>query len=223
MKPHIGLITIGQSPRVDITPHIANILGPQVDITEIGALDDVEDPLRSEYRYRGEPGPVFATRLRNGDPIEVSESALLPLIRNCVSRLQTQGIAVFGLLCTGEYHALDDIPGLVRPYGLLHRVTDSLISKGKLGIMIPTPHQTSAKRAEWRTPEREAFVCAASPYRGDQEIGAACVELRAAGVDMIVMDCLGYSWEMKARVRAEVGVPVIMAGSLLAWALKELI
>ena len=35
----IGLVTIGQSPRSDVVPDMAAILGPAVEIREAGALD----------------------------------------------------------------------------------------------------------------------------------------------------------------------------------------
>ncbi len=37
----IGLITIGQSPRNDVTPLIGKFLGLKVELVEKGALDDL--------------------------------------------------------------------------------------------------------------------------------------------------------------------------------------
>ncbi len=34
MKPRIGMVTIGQAPRVDIVPDMADILGPGIEIVE---------------------------------------------------------------------------------------------------------------------------------------------------------------------------------------------
>ncbi len=39
MKPLIGTVTIGQSPRVDLIPELRAILGEEVQIIEAGALD----------------------------------------------------------------------------------------------------------------------------------------------------------------------------------------
>ena len=39
LRPVVGLVTIGQSPRPDIVPDMAAIIGPGVDIREAGALD----------------------------------------------------------------------------------------------------------------------------------------------------------------------------------------
>ena len=38
-RPVVGLVTIGQSPRPDIVPDMAEITGPGVEIREAGALD----------------------------------------------------------------------------------------------------------------------------------------------------------------------------------------
>ena len=39
MKHTIGTVTIGQSPRIDVVPEIAAILGDNIIINEAGALD----------------------------------------------------------------------------------------------------------------------------------------------------------------------------------------
>ena len=38
-RPVVGLVTIGQSPRPDVVPDMAEITGPGVEIREAGALD----------------------------------------------------------------------------------------------------------------------------------------------------------------------------------------
>ena len=40
--PVVGLVTIGQSPRADVVPDMAAILGPGVAIRERGALDGLD-------------------------------------------------------------------------------------------------------------------------------------------------------------------------------------
>src|SRR6185436_4317778 len=39
LRPVVGLITIGQSPRVDVVPEMTAVIGPGVDVREAGALD----------------------------------------------------------------------------------------------------------------------------------------------------------------------------------------
>ena len=51
----VGLITVGQSPRSDVVPDMAAILGGDVEILEAGALDGLAP------RSRSRPSPPRAT------------------------------------------------------------------------------------------------------------------------------------------------------------------
>ena len=39
MKPRVGMITVGQSPRDDIVPNMSQVLGANIEVIEKGALD----------------------------------------------------------------------------------------------------------------------------------------------------------------------------------------
>src|SRR6478735_2895877 len=66
----VAFFTIGQSPRSDVVPEMARLLGDSVRIDEFGALDGLDAaalaamaPRDGEYR--------FATRMRDGAQIEL--------------------------------------------------------------------------------------------------------------------------------------------------------
>ena len=40
-KIKVGMVTIGQSPRNDVTSDIKDILGPKIETIECGALDEL--------------------------------------------------------------------------------------------------------------------------------------------------------------------------------------
>ena len=42
ITPKVGIVTIGQSPRVDVVPEIIEIAGVRADYLESGALDGLE-------------------------------------------------------------------------------------------------------------------------------------------------------------------------------------
>lgn len=52
------------------------------------------------------------------------------------------------------------------------------------------------------------------------EMQASLEELKEVDA-LVVMDCFGYDLEMKRQVRKITGTPVVVARSLLAWALSE--
>ncbi len=221
----VGLITIGQSPRDDIVYNIRHVLGENIDIIETGALDRIEYPLNSEYAYKGGPhkGEIFVSRLKDGSEIKMDEERILPLIEGCISELKEKNVDAMALMCTGEYKSLESCRELVRPYIILHSFIDTIFSVGKIGIIVPTEHQVSLKHKEWNKTGREVLVVSASPYGKTKEVIQAARELADKGAQCIVLDCLGFSIDIKRVIKQNIDIPVILPGSLLAWVLRELI
>ena len=63
----IGMITIGQSPRVDIVPEIKEILGEEIEVLEAGALDGLSlEQVRGFYPGKGtmSSAPAWPTERR---------------------------------------------------------------------------------------------------------------------------------------------------------------
>ena len=56
----VGGITIGQSPRADMVPEILEILGPQVEVVEGGALDGLVLVTKAGSPGRVVPAPLVA-------------------------------------------------------------------------------------------------------------------------------------------------------------------
>lgn len=221
----VGLITIGQSPREDIVGSVKQIMGQEYEIIEAGALDDIENPLGSIYRYNGGPrkGEIYVSRLRDGSQIEMDEYEILPLIENCINKLSCAGAGTTGILCTGEYRALEKYRRLVRPYVVLHAFIDALFPSGSIGIIVPTEHQIDLKLREWKRESREVHVRWASPYQSIDKISGVSKELAGKGVDCIILDCLGFNEEIKNYLKRDINIPIILPNSLLAWTLRELV
>lgn len=62
----------------------------------------------------------------------------------------------------------------------------------------------------------DVIVQAASPYSEREEVVETGVALARQGVDTIILDCMGYTLEMKRHIRAAVACPVILSRSVLA-------
>jgi protein AroM len=67
------------------------------------------------------------------------------------------------------------------------------------------------------------LVRAASPYQGVEAVEPAAREMKAAGVELAVLDCIAYTLVMQAKVREVTGAPVILARGLAARVVKELL
>jgi hypothetical protein len=53
LRPVVGLVTIGQSPRPDVVPDMVEIIGPGVEIREAGALDGLAAPRSTRWPRAG--------------------------------------------------------------------------------------------------------------------------------------------------------------------------
>ena len=75
-KVKIGAITVGQSPRVDVTPDLWPIFGPNVELIEAGGLDGLS---REEIEtFVPEDGDyVLVSRLKDGSSVTFAERYVL--------------------------------------------------------------------------------------------------------------------------------------------------
>ena len=66
-------------------------------------------------------------------------------------------------------------------------------------------------------------IKAASPYASEDEISMGAEALKRADPHVIVMHCMGYTQAMKKRVMEITGKPTVLARTLVARTVKELI
>ncbi|MDQ7849042.1 MAG: AroM family protein [Armatimonadota bacterium] len=214
----LGVLTIGQSPRSDVVPLLAEWLGGEV--VEAGALDGLAEveiaalaPASGEY--------LLATRLRDGRQVTVSRERILPHIQRALDRLAPQ-VDVVLLLCTGEFPPLASEQLLIEPSRVLHHVVAGVAGGRRLGVLVPLPAQVEEARRRWQAAGPVAAVAAASPY-GNADFSGAGRALREAGAELIVMDCMGYTPGHKRQVVAAAARPVVLAGTAVAAVLRELL
>ncbi|WP_422447352.1 AroM family protein [Thermoanaerobacterium sp. DL9XJH110] len=218
----LGFVTIGQAPRVDLVPEIKMVLGDDVEIVEKGALDGLT--LKEvEAFYPGEDDGVLVTRMADGTEVKVSEREIFPRLKNQIKNLELEGIKTIFLACTGEFPAFDCNSLIVRPQKVLHHVVCSLAEGLTLGVIIPDERQAASAKERWSTTAVKVIVEPGSPYTGIENIEKAAKLLARSGVDIVVMDCMGYTLQMKNIVLQHVKKPVILARSLAAKVVSELL
>lgn len=218
----IGLVTIGQSPRVDVVPDMAAILGPGVEIREAGALDGLA---RGEIDALAPTGDdeILVTRLRDGTSVFLGKPKIVPLVEARIAALEGDGAALTALLCTGAFPRLRASRPLIQPQPLLLGLLRATSWPGRLGVLTPSVRHVSQTQARWRRDGFDAVVAPLSPY---EEEDAAAVQRAAramtnGGAGLIVMDCMGFRRKTRDELRALTGVPVLLANLLLARVLAE--
>lgn len=211
----VGLITIGQSPRVDMVPEISRWLGP-VRVLERGALDGMGEDEISDLRPAPEDYPLV-TRLEDGSSATVAKRHLLPLMQSAITELEDEGAEVIVLLCTGEFPAFEYRRPLLTAERLFLDGTRAIARGRRVGILCPLAQQERLTREKWSFLGGDLRVVCGSPYVGGaEELREPARKLAETGVEYIVLDCMGYTQEMKELVRRESGAQAILARSVVA-------
>lgn len=219
----VGAITIGQSPREDVLEDLRPLMGDGVELLQAGALDG----LTREDIEAFAPGPedyVLISRLRDGSSVMFAERYILPRLQQCIDRLEAQGAELILFLCTGDFPAVFHarVP-LIFPCKVLNGLVPALASRGRIAVVVPTPQQVAQSEQKWKQYVQESTALPASPYGSREELDGAARAAAELDVDLVVMDCIGYTTGMKERFRRLSGKPVILSRTLAVRAMMELL
>jgi protein AroM len=219
----IGTVTIGQSPRVDVIPEIASILGADVEIREAGALDGLSK--EEIAKFAPEKGDyVLVTRLADGSSVHVAERHITPRIIEKINGHFRDGIPLVFLLCTGEFPGFDTGGLLIRPQKILFNAVSAVGEGLKLGVMTPSQDQVEQSHRRWSQVSPDVKSIPSSPYVDAMAAAKhAAQELKDWGAQLVIMDCMGYTFPMQEAVREIVEKPVILARGIAARTVKELV
>lgn len=223
----VGLATIGQSPRPDLIEEYERAL-PGVRLVQAGALDGL-----SEAEILGlAPGDgddVLVSRLRTGREVRLARRHLEPRLQSCLDQLGRDADLSI-LLCTGEFPAVRPRGLVLVPRRVLYHVVAAAVEglqgagreEVRLGVLVPDPAQQASAESRWGGLGR-AITAAASPYRGAEALEDAGQVLRSAGVGLVVMDCIGYTRQMRQMIARITGAPAILASATVAMIAREIL
>lgn len=218
----IGMVTIGQSPRVDIVPEMKEILGGRIGILEAGALDGLTlgqvkafAPRKGDY--------ILCTRLTDGTEVVVARRFIVPRVQQCIDLLMSKGAEAILFICTGKFPEFS-CRGLFLE---AQRMVDHFImaldgAHGRMGLLVPLDDQIGQARRIYSRLQAKVVIQAASPYGPADRLLQAAEDLKKQNPQVIVMHCMGYTRAMKEQVREITGKPTILARSLVARMVKEL-
>jgi protein AroM len=221
MKKIIGMLTIGQTPRDDITPMFREILGPDYEIMEAGALDglSLEDVkgieiLTDDY--------ILVSRMRGGTEVKITKRFVIPRVQEKITELEEKGVRLTVIMCTGAFPQYESKGLVVTPQEILKGVLNGSLKKGKLGVVYPTEEQMSGAQSNFGSTDVETYADVTSPYEGSEELEALAKRLSAQNLDLILLNCFGFSSDLKKYIAERTGVPTVQSNAVVARVLKEL-
>ena len=221
----LGTLTIGQAPRPDITPILAQHLSPRTQCVHAGLLDGLTRA-DIESRYAPEAGQAtLITRLLDGSSVVISKPKVLALMNRKLAALRAQGCSFILLLCTGAFEGLVcDGAWLIEPDLIVSPSVAAIAGQRQVGIVVPLQSQVASEAHKWRSLARLPICAVASPYADDTALLAqAARDLKAQGAELLVMDCMGFV-EAHREVAAQAsGLPVMLSNALIARLTAELL
>jgi protein AroM len=215
----LGLVTIGQSPRLDIRPTYEAVLGFAVPIIETGALDGLEAAAVAGFAPEDDDIPLVT--LANGHEVRIGKRAITPLLQQAIDRTVAEGAQVIVVLCTGHFEGLHAAVPLVEPDRVLDGFMRALQPRGPLGVIMPDEGQAAMMRAKWHGYDLSLAV--ESPYQPPTTWDQTITVFLDADVRGIVLDCMGFGPDAKAYFAARTGVPVLCAQTATAHLVRDLL
>ncbi|EWS81319.1 AroM protein [Brachybacterium phenoliresistens] len=214
----LGVVTIGQTPRTDLTPELEQLL-PGVELVERGVLDRLTGAQIAQLAPDA-GDHALTTRLADGGSAVIGERVVTDRLPGLVRSLEEEVDAVM-LACTGPFPRITHRrPFFVPDRIIAHAVAAAAPAGAPVGIIAPLPEQTDdtvEKFAAVLGEDRPVLVASSSPYTGTAaELRYAARSLAEQGAALLALDCFGYTTAMRAVVAEETGLPVIVARSIAA-------
>lgn len=218
----IGILTIGQSPRPDVVGEFLRVLGNDYEIIEKGALDDYSiEELRERKVSSGER--ILVTKLRDGLEIKISHDFVISNLQKCVDYLEGQNIEITLLLCTGKFPEFKSNHLVIQPSEIVRGTVAASLRSGKLAVVVPASEQIPKVKSNAFGKDIEVYYDAASPYGLMDEIKGLADRIAKENVDLVFLDCMGFTHDMKQMVKEITKKPVILSNALVARVIQELV
>lgn len=218
----IGAVTIGQSPRVDVTPDIMPIFGDEVELLQMGALDGLsKEDIAAMVPREGDY--ILVSRLNDGSFAKFSESYIAERMQQCVTALEEQGAVVIMVMCAGEFPLFKARVPVIYPGKVLDGLAAALTPRKRLIVITPDEQQLSQAYRHWGPVMDEIYPFAANPYGPMSEVEEAAAKAKDVEADLVVMDCIGFSVKAKEILAKATGLPVLLCRTVLARTACEVI
>jgi protein AroM len=217
----IGMLTIGQSPRGDIIPPLREILGPDHEIIEAGALDDVTRSEIERLVFRPDDY-LLVSRLRDGAEVKIHKRFILPHLQKRIHELEEKGATLIVIMCTGKFPPFKSQGLVVTPQEILKGILEATLKKGKLAVVYPAEEQTHKAESDFGRDGITIYADHLSPYEDIGDLNSLADRLSEQNPDLIFLNCFGYNSQVKKIVAERTGKPVIHSNVVVARVLKEL-
>jgi protein AroM len=220
----LGMITIGQAPRTDVAPIIEKYLDGRAELVQVGVLDGMSKEYIENTLFPEKDDYFLTSRLVNGESVVISREKIKSILQEKITLLEERGIEQILLLCTGVFPGLTTTTSyLVEPDHIIPPTVKALVGDRRFGVIVPLDKQRDSLLPKFSPLGLDPVFAVASPYNPNAvDYDDAAAEL-VNKVDIILLDCMGYTEEARELVAKQTGLPVILSNAIMAKLVSEMI
>jgi protein AroM len=203
----VGIYTIGQTPRPDITENLGS-LSDSFRFEVWGALDDLN---QDQVPACGPDGYPLETRLRDGTRVVVDAAFLEPRLQEAVTKWDDR-VSAHLVLCAGSFPRLSAQKTLIKPFDVaVTHFAASFIER--IEVLVPFGAQATSSVRKW---EAAGFSCRAHVLGKSSTSGFAEWRLPETvgetNADAMVIDYVGFPATALKQAQTEIDIPVFDLG-----------
>jgi len=211
-------------------PEFIQIIGFAPAIVEKGLLDGLSMEEIDALKPKRATSRMLVSRLQNGAEVKLSERKVREMMQFTVCDLAQQSdIDAIVLFCTGDFPRIDAKVPILYPSSIVKSVVSSILyskeqTKRRIGIIAPVSEQFGMLNQKWHRVADNIAFDALSPYTAsDDDIFHCAKRVSALDLDLVVLDCMGYTGQTKAELAKQIHVPIILPRSILARVTAEVL
>ena len=222
MERTLGIAVIGQAPRPEIAALFAVALPPDTRIVLRGCFDGLSDA-EIDARAPLSAADALYTPLPGGREVKISKRSVVERAPATLAALRRDGADALVFNCTGEFPPMAGDVGVLFPSRVLNGLAAALLSRGRLGLLIPIPEQRQILGEQRARPGVEVVVEVLKPSADGAAAAEAAQRLAAQKPDLVAMDCMSYTPATKEQVKHALGVPALLAITATGRVLREML
>ncbi len=216
----LGILALGQTPRADFEKIMSRHLR-KVKLIIRGGLDDLSRIKIDEIASAGGSYPLF-TILRDGAIREISLFKLKPLLELKIREMVSEGITLAVLMCTADFPYLESSIPVLYPGRILKGLAQGITQSKRIGVIIPNEGQKIAATKSWKDNGFYPKIFIASPTDHDA-IKMAAFEFCNSRIELVVLDCMGFTPSEVRRVRGICKKPVLCPQAILPLIISQIL
>lgn len=224
MSATLAILTIGVVPLREVLPLLTEHIRED-QITHVSLVGEMTREAVMEEYAAGPGEEVLITLLKDNQLAEVSRAKIERDLQAVVEVLDNQDFDVILFMSTAPVSGLVARNAiLIEPQRIIPPLVSSIVDGHQVGVIVPVPELMKSQRIKWQVLQNAPRYALANPIHGtEEELISAGKALMSEGVDVLMLDCLGFNQRHRDVLQKALDVPVLLSNVLVGRLVAELL